>query len=1388
MGSPVAVIALLLPLVRAAANCDRSPTPIYVYDADKIDNPWLAHAVDRLTRNLVPSAVAVADPSDACWFLVTSPAAAAGPFADAVALAAEAPLARLAHWGQCGANHAVFMSEHPDEETPSFDVGGAAVLRYALTKRSFRRGRDVQLPVYYPGAEPHRNYAGARRTDADLDAAAASTARPLLLGFVGTIPAAGTPYVVPAAPSTFGLRSRVVASCARRGGNGAIRGAHSLSNGVVVAHADDESDWGGMWSDHYAAVLANSSYALCPGGAAPYASERLVDAIRAGAAPVVVDDGLLVFPFAGLEDADALWARCAVVATPDLMRYGSRGLLRRLDDERDAGLLPARLEACRSLRDRFLGDADAVVDAAFRALAASARTCDAPLPPCAALNSGGTCAGEPVDAGRDRVRSKPTYRENERDLVDGLRCLRSNAGPGDRLRELALTVAVAEEFILVAAPRLAANEYDVATRLHEELEKNASVAVPPWASRAAGWSHYVLGMLDEQDGLVLDARDHYDAADRLGVARASRHGIQIRDLLAAEPVLLGVETRSWLLKEMATGWRLCGAVACGVSLGDPFEGDHATVYLTTHASNGFPVDFPYVDRPRHANAVVAAYENSAAPGYATEKLFQVRPGGKIIHEPAPIFLYRRYNESRHWRDLEVLTPAAEERVVSPVEARPSRRGRGRLRRLPRGRLRRRPRLPRRGAGGLVRRRARRAAAGRARSRAGSSGAERAASAARFHVVASAAPGDSCGAVAGDAGCRARGYYVDVGFNDARSRTHALDVDRGWRGLCVDPEPEAVGARACAVARVAAGAADRAFAAYARYLGDDGAPTGSLNGTRGRPALFRKKVRTATLGALLDGAAAPPIIDHLHVDTAGSEAEVLRGFPHHARCARRVSVSAAAPKSQRRVHVFLEAHGYVFEGTDRGCDVFYGDCGAFAPSEGAPLLALKSPRPGDERGQSVKVALSADLTAAPEVRRDPDAYDVCFDCGFGKSCHGLRGGLVLPRCDARELGDGLGRVDAWVERREGSRVGPKVWAWLWDDAATALEALRNKTPQNHGRVRLHLGVAHEHLGDGLRARSSAQPRRSASPAPPRASPRSSTAAPRRRGPPAPRRRPGACASRSTAGPWTSEDDGVDFEARFGRDRVVAVAADVAACARRRDALVQKAGLDDGLARVRRGRRALVVRPGDVDGPDLREELGIAANATVFGRHGGVHTFSIDFVKAVVEARAAARPDVVFLFMNTAPFGAPQPNVRFIPGTADPDRVAAFVRTCDAMLHARRRAFGLAVADFARHDRPVLTFDSPDPSYARFHLSVLQRRAIPYRDARSLEKALDAFDRDAARRLPRGYWNAYHPAFGPAAVMDAFDRVFLADGPGETFRRPPPANDEGLPAAAAYLAAG
>jgi len=172
--------------------------------------------VDALRAGRLASAVAVDDPKAACWFLVTTGPAGGGAFSDAGALAAAAPLANLEHWGGCGADHLLLNTEHPDDEVPAFDVEGAAVLRYALTRRSWRPRRDVVLPVYYPGGDPRRSYRGGRRDGAALDVrgGAAAGERRLLVGFVGSIPAAGAPYALPAAASTLGYRARVVASCA----------------------------------------------------------------------------------------------------------------------------------------------------------------------------------------------------------------------------------------------------------------------------------------------------------------------------------------------------------------------------------------------------------------------------------------------------------------------------------------------------------------------------------------------------------------------------------------------------------------------------------------------------------------------------------------------------------------------------------------------------------------------------------------------------------------------------------------------------------------------------------------------------------------------------------------------------------------------------------------------------------------------------------------------------------------------------------------------------------------------------------------------------------------------------------------------------------------------
>jgi hypothetical protein len=113
--------------------------------------------------------------------------------------------------------------------------------------------------------------------------------------------------------------------------------------------------------------------------------------------------------------------------------------------------------------------------------------------------------------------------------------------------------------------------------------------------------------------------------------------------------------------------------------------------------------------------------------------------------------------------------------------------------------------------------------------------------------------------------------------------------------------------------------------------------------------------------------------------------------------------------------------------------------------------------------------------------------------------------------------------------------------------------------------------------------------------------------------------------------------------------------------------------------------------DVAG-DLRAELGIPADALVFGRHGGRDQFNLPFAQAVVARVVDARPDVWFVFLNTDPFCAPHPRIVHLPCTIDLERKARFVATCDAMLHARVQGetFGLAVGEFSLRNKPVLTW--------------------------------------------------------------------------------------------------
>jgi hypothetical protein len=173
-----------------------------------------------------------------------------------------------------------------------------------------------------------------------------------------------------------------------------------------------------------------------------------------------------------------------------------------------------------------------------------------------------------------------------------------------------------------------------------------------------------------------------------------------------------------------------------------------------------------------------------------------------------------------------------------------------------------------------------------------------------------------------------------------------------------------------------------------------------------------------------------------------------------------------------------------------------------------------------------------------------------------------------------------------------------------------------------------------------------------------------------------------------------------------------------------------------------------------GMDLRGELGIPAWAKVFGRHGGWDTFNIPFVRQEIRSHARRYPDDHFVFLNTEPVSGTESlkNVHYLPATVDPQKKAAFLATCDAMLHARwhGETFGMAVGEFAILGKPVITYAD---SRERAHLEMLGGEALVYHSQKGLKLILQKFEKKEAGRTK------YHDFGDPRNVMKIFKEKFL-----------------------------
>lgn len=173
-------------------------------------------------------------------------------------------------------------------------------------------------------------------------------------------------------------------------------------------------------------------------------------------------------------------------------------------------------------------------------------------------------------------------------------------------------------------------------------------------------------------------------------------------------------------------------------------------------------------------------------------------------------------------------------------------------------------------------------------------------------------------------------------------------------------------------------------------------------------------------------------------------------------------------------------------------------------------------------------------------------------------------------------------------------------------------------------------------------------------------------------------------------------------------------------------------------------------------NLRADLGIPEDATVFGTYSGADCFNIDYIRrAVVDIVSnPAYAHIYFLFLNIDPFG-PQdnPRIRFLPGTSDMAYKRKFINTCDAMLYGRDggETFGLSCGEFSLCDKPVIGRPG-EHSWA--HEDILGDDMIRHTSYDELVQILtnwESYKKDVSR-------NGYKK-YTPEMVMERFKNVLI-----------------------------
>ncbi len=177
-------------------------------------------------------------------------------------------------------------------------------------------------------------------------------------------------------------------------------------------------------------------------------------------------------------------------------------------------------------------------------------------------------------------------------------------------------------------------------------------------------------------------------------------------------------------------------------------------------------------------------------------------------------------------------------------------------------------------------------------------------------------------------------------------------------------------------------------------------------------------------------------------------------------------------------------------------------------------------------------------------------------------------------------------------------------------------------------------------------------------------------------------------------------------------------------------------------------------------NLRKELNIPDDATVFCRYGGIESFDIQYVKdAIINIiKEQKRHNIYFIFMNTNVFYQ-HPNIIYLKGTTDMEFKRKFINTSDALLHARSNgeSFGLVCGECAVCLKPVITCKKSTSDHN--HLNTLGEKAITYSNYEDIFEIIMKFDKNIYNS--EFMKNNGYLQYTPENVMNIFNNVYLKD---------------------------